>query len=120
MLYRSIGLTEVKHKTDFLAFCVSVKPAKLLILKRGVFYVAKVVETIQLVCVAAFCFPFPGGDRTGERKKRASEGARLGCAKKWEEVGRGEREGGGGGEKRNRLCFLRSPHPLPLSFVPFA
>ena len=46
-------------------------------------------------------FPFPGGDRTSERKTRASEGARLG----WEKLGRsGEGvndKGGGSGKKRN-------------------
>ena len=46
-------------------------------------------------------------------KKRASEGARLGWAKNRGEVRRGEKEGGGVGEKRNRR-FLGSPHPLPL------
>ena len=31
-----------------------------------------------------------------------------------EKLGRGEREGGGGGEERN---FLPSPHPLPLLLI---
>ena len=42
-------------------------------------------------------------------KKRPSKGARLGWAKNWGEVGRGEREGGGGWVNRNR-----SPDPLSL------
>ena len=37
----------------------------------------------------------------------------LGWAKNWGEVGRGEREGGGGGEKRNRLQSI--PNILPAS-----
>ena len=36
-------------------------------------------------------------------KKRAGGGARLGEQKNWGKVGRGEQEGGGGGEKRNHL-----------------
>ena len=41
--------------------------------------------------------------------KRASEGARLGWAKNWGEVGRGW------GEKESR--FLHSPHRLPLLLI---
>ena len=59
-------------------------------------------------------FPFPGGDRTSERKTRASEGARLGRAKNWGEVGRGWTTRGEGVGKKG---ILRSPHPLPLLLI---
>ena len=52
-------------------------------------------------CVAAVSFPFPGGEieqASGQEKE---------CA-------RGEREGGGGGEKRNRLQPI--PNIFPFSF----
>lgn len=41
MLYLSIVHMEVKHKTGFLTFCVSVKPVKLLIVKRDLFIRSK-------------------------------------------------------------------------------
>ena len=45
----------------------------------------------------------------GERRSKPGVSKKIG--EKW---GRGEREGGGGGEKRNRGRFLRSPHPFHL------
>ena len=63
---------------------------------------------VGIPCVAAVSFPFPDGDRISER--RSTPGVR----KNWGEVGRGEREGGVGGEKRNPS--LASPLPLLLIF----
>ena len=59
----------------------------------------------QLACVAAVSFPFPGGEieqASGQAGGRRNATGVSG----W---GGGGREGRGGGEKRNRLRFLRSP-----------
>ena len=58
-----------------------------------------------IACLAAVSFPFPGGDRTSERKNgRAKEDAwgEHKIEEKWG-GGDGEGGGGGGGEKWNRL-----------------
>ena len=70
----------------------------------------------ELACVAAVSFLFPGeikqaSEKAGERRSMP------GWAKNWGEVERpGEREGGGGGEKRN--CLQSIPNILPNSVRP--
>ena len=69
-------------------------------------------NTEKLVaCVAAVSFPFPGGDRTNERKSGGAKDHELGEQKI---VGRREREEEGGGGRRGIACsqsqiFYRTP-----------
>ena len=63
---------------------------------------------LPVACVAAVPSPFPDRDRTSERKSgRAKEHAwgEQKIGKRW---AGGEREGGGGGEKRNRLQSIQN------------
>ena len=69
-----------------------------------------------IACIATDSFPFTGRDRTSGRKA-AEQRSKLGVSRKFGEkwVG-GEQEGGGGGEKRNRLPSI--PNILPNSVCP--
>ena len=64
-----------------------------------------------LACAAAVPFLFPGGDLTSEGKNGRAKEHAWGGQKNWEKWEGGEREGGGGREKRNRLLSI--PNILP-------
>ena len=49
--------------------------------------------TANIASVAADSFPFPGGDRTTERKSGRTKKHTWGEQKNWGEVGGGEQEG---------------------------
>ena len=70
---------------------------------------------VSLACVAADSFPFSGGEEIEQtNEKRASEGARLGWARKLGRSREGvSKKGGGGGEERN----VASPPPPTAYFA---
>ena len=66
-----------------------------------------------IACVAAVSFPFPGGDRTSERKSGRAKEHAWGEQKIEEKFGGGEREGEGAG--RNGIACSQSQ---TLIFLP--
>ena len=71
-------------------------------------------DVIPLACIAAVSLPFPGGEieqasrRVCERRRAPGVGKKSGRSREG-----GEREGGGGGKKGNRLQSI--PKILPNS-----